>query len=159
MYTNRRRVNQYFRKKTELDQNIDKKESQQCLQDKYLASHFTVYAYAAEEQEIATKYLINKRQRDEGKTPTISNKCRLCKTNIEDITHIISAYPMMSSRYYLPLLHDPVTKAVYLEHTKKNANTEVRFRNENEFIEKVGDCKYWWNVPIKTSTISYHTIN
>ena len=53
-----------------------------------------------EEQEIATEYLLNKRQRDEGKTPTINNKCRLCKTNIEDITHIISACPMMSSFFF-----------------------------------------------------------
>ena len=48
--------------------------------------------------------------------------------------------------------HDPVAKAIYLKHTKKNANTEVQFRNENEFIEKIGDYEYWWNVPIKTST-------
>ena len=102
----------YFRKTIELDQNIDKNESQQWLQDKYLASHFTAYACAIEEQEIATKYLIKKRQLDEGKTPTISNKCRVCKRNIEDITHIISAYPMMSSRYYLTLRHDPVAKAI-----------------------------------------------
>ena len=49
---------------------------------------------------------------------------------------------MMSSRYYRPLRHDPVAKAIYLEHTKKNANAEVKFRNENEFIEKIGDYKY-----------------
>ena len=36
--------------------------------------------------------------------------------------------------------------------THKNANTEVQFRNENEFIEKVGDYKNWSNVPIKAST-------
>ena len=92
------------------------------------------------------------RQRDEGKTPTISNKSRLCKTNIEVITHIISACPLMSSRYYLPLRHDPVAKAIYLEHTKKNANTEVRFRIKNKSIEKIGDYEYWWNVPIRTNT-------
>ena len=66
----------YFRNTIELDQNIDKKESQQWLQDKYLASHFTAYACAVEEQETATKYLINTRQRDEGKTPTISETAR-----------------------------------------------------------------------------------
>ena len=129
-------MHRYFRKAIELDQNIDKKESQQKLQDKYLTSHFTAYACAAEEQEIATKYLINKRQQDEGKTQTICNKCRLCKENIKDITHIISACPMMSSQYYLPLQHNPVAKAIYLEHTKKNVSTEVKFRNENEFIKK-----------------------
>ena len=51
-----------------------------------------------------------------------------------------------------PLRHDPVAKAIYLEHTNKNANTKVRFRNENEFIEKIGDYEFWWNVPIKAST-------
>ena len=67
---------------------------------------------------------------------TICNKCRLCKKNIKDITHIISACPMMSSQYYLPLQHNPVTKAIYLERTKKNVSTEVKFRNENELIKK-----------------------
>ena len=43
---------------------------------------------------------------------------------------------MMSSQYYLPLQHNPVTKAIYLERTKKNVSTEVKFRNENELIKK-----------------------
>ena len=47
---------------------------------------------------------------------------------------------MNSSRYYLPLQHDPVAKAIYLEppppQKKKKKNTEVKFRNENEFIKK-----------------------
>ena len=78
----------YFQKTIELDQNIDKKKSQKCLQDKYVTSHFTAYACAVEEQETTTKNLINKRQDDERKTSTFSNKCRLYKTNIEDITHM-----------------------------------------------------------------------
>ena len=41
----------YFRKTIELDYNIDKKESQQWLQDKYLTSHFRDYVCAVEEQE------------------------------------------------------------------------------------------------------------
>ena len=39
-------MHQYFRKTIKLDQNIDKNESQQWLQDKYLTSHFTAYAFA-----------------------------------------------------------------------------------------------------------------
>ena len=34
---------------------------------------------------------------------------------------------------------------------KENANTEVKYQNENELIEKIGDYDYWWNVPVKTS--------
>ena len=59
---------------------------------------------------------------------------------------------MMSSLYYLQLQYDPVVKAIYLEHTKKNMNTDVKFQNENKFIIKIGDYEYWCNVPIKRST-------
>lgn len=85
-------IHRYFRKTIKLDLNINKKESQQWVQDKHLTSHFTAYVCAVEEQAIATKYLINKRQLDEGKPPTISNKYRLCKTNIKDITYIFILY-------------------------------------------------------------------
>ena len=47
----------YFQKTIELDQ----KENQQWLQDKYLTSHFRAYTCIVEEQEIATRYLINKK--------------------------------------------------------------------------------------------------
>ena len=58
-----------------------------------LTSHFTAYACAIEGQEIATKYLINKRQRSEGKTPTISTKYILCKqiskTSLISSAHVL----------------------------------------------------------------------
>ena len=42
-------MHSYFQKTIEVDQNMDKRESQQWLQDKYLTSHFTAYACAVEE--------------------------------------------------------------------------------------------------------------
>ena len=65
------------------------------------------------------------------------------KSNVEDITHIISSCPMMSSRYYLPMRHDPVAKAVFMSHLKKHVGEGVPFPNEHEFIEKHGDYEYW----------------
>ena len=146
----------YFQKMIDRDEGIDKQHSQQWLQDKYITSNFAAYAYAIQEQEIATKYLINKRQRDSGSPPSVNNRCRLCKSNVEDITHIISSCPMMSSRYYLPMRHDPVAKAVFMSHLKKHVGEGVPFPNEHEFIEKHSDYEYWWNVPIKTSTKLAH---
>ena len=145
----------YVQKMIDRDEGIDKQTSQQWLQD-YLTSNFAAYPCAIQEQEISTKYLINKRQRDSGVPPTVNNRCRLCKSNIEDITHVISSCPMMSSRYYLPMRHDPVAKAVFKSHLKKHVGEGVQFPNEYEFIEKHGDYEYWWNVPIRTSTKLAH---
>ena len=43
----------------------------------------------------------------------MSDKCRLCKSNVEDIHHIASSCPQLSSRYYLPLQHNVIAKCVY----------------------------------------------
>ena len=129
----------YFKRTIDNDEGIDKQYSQQWLQDKYLTSTFAAYACAIQEQEISTKYLINKRQRDSGALPTGNCRCRLCKSSIEDVTHIISSCPMMSSRYYLPMRHDAVAKAVFMAHVKKHVGEGIRFPNEHEFIEKQGE--------------------
>ena len=62
-----------------------------------LTSHFEGYISVIQEPEIPTKYLINKRARDSGKEPPCNNKSFLCKTNIEDVIHIISGCIFMSA--------------------------------------------------------------
>ena len=143
----------YIHRKLTGDTTVDKALSQLWLRDKYMTSHFKAYACAIQEQEIATKYLIHKRQRDNGITPSSDNKCRLCRTNIEDITHIISACPLMSTGYYLPLRHDQVGKIIYKEHVKKHtSSSKVTLNNEPEYIYKHDQFEYWWNISIQTST-------
>ena len=63
---------------------------------------------------------------------------------------------MKSSRYYLPMHHDPVAKAAFKSHLKKYMDEGVQFPNEHEFIEKHGDYEYWWNVRVGTSTKLAH---
>ena len=63
---------------------------------------------------------------------------------------------MMSSRYYLPIRHDAVAKAVFMSHVKKHVGEGVQFPNEHEFIEKQGDYEYRWNIPRKTPTKLTH---
>ena len=103
----------YISRKLEDNNNIGRKSSLSWACDRYITSHLEGYAFAIQEQEIATKYLINKRDKDASKPPRCDRKCRLCHTSVEDITHIISSCPKMSARYYLPMRHDIVAKTIY----------------------------------------------
>lgn len=140
-------VHGYIQRKAKTDPSIDSTQSQKWLQDKYLSSHFVSYACAIQEQEIPTKYLISKRNN------THDNKCRLCKVAVEDIIHVTSSCPLMSSRYYLPLRHDVIAKEIYKEHIKKHTGTVIDVNKlPYESIEKLGDFEYWWNVSVQTAS-------
>ena len=80
--------------------------------DKYLTSEVENYISAVHDQELPTKFLKNKRDRDIEKNPNCNNKCRLCINNAEDISHIVAECSQMPTRYYLPLRHDEVAKTV-----------------------------------------------
>ena len=71
----------YVSRRLESDTNIDSQSSLSWTNNGYISSHFEGYAFAIQEQEIATKYLIHKRERDAGKTPKCDNRCRLCGVN------------------------------------------------------------------------------
>ena len=123
-----------------------------------MTSHFEGYITAIQDQEIPTKYLLNKRARDARKEPPCDNKCRLCKANVGDVIHIISGCPFMSARYYLPMRHDMVSKTFYKEIIKKN-HPEIealKETTEQEYIQKLGDNEYWWNLSINTAEKVQH---
>ena len=73
------------------DENIDMKFSKTRAVNKTVSSHLKGYLNAIHDQEILTKFLINKRQRNSGQEPTCSNRCRLCKTLLK-ILAISSAH-------------------------------------------------------------------
>ena len=95
--------------------------------------------------------MINKRARDAAKEPPCDNKSRLCKTNVEDVIHIISCCPFMPASYYLPMRYDMVAKTLYKEIIKKHIEIEVpKEINEQKYIQKEGDNECWWNLSINT---------
>ena len=49
---------------------------------------------------------------------TTDNKCRLCKKEFEDVTHILCNCSKMPSRYHLPLRHNVIGKYVYKKSRK-----------------------------------------
>ena len=98
----------YFYKKSTENDEIDQKLLCSRTKNHSITSHFESYLAAIRDQEIPTKFLKHKRQIDAGIAPSANNKCRLCKTSVEDVNHIITSCNQMSARYYLPLRHDVV---------------------------------------------------
>ena len=108
--------------------------------------------FSITEQEISTKYF----QRKRSKNTLMSDKCRLCKLNVEDIHHIASNCPQLSSsRYYLPLQHNVIAKCVY----NKLLINDVQNRKllqEPDQIYNTNEKEYWWDTPIMTATKVKH---
>ena len=64
----------YFNRIIEKDRKIDHTKSKSWTKNRKLTSHFEGYIAAIQDQEIPTKYLLNKRARDAGKEPPCNNK-------------------------------------------------------------------------------------
>ena len=88
-----KKVHSYYYKKLKSDNEIDIKASLSWTRDKNIISEFEGYMFSVQEQEISTKYLINKRYHN---IPQCDNKCRLCKDAVEDVQHIISSCPLIN---------------------------------------------------------------
>ena len=58
------------------DDNIDKQQSLVCTKNRFITSDLEGYMGTITEQELPTKYIRNKGERDSGKTRSCNNKCR-----------------------------------------------------------------------------------
>ena len=85
--------NKYYYKKLKNDNESDIKASLCWTSDKNFASEFEGYMFSVQEQEISTKYLINKKYGDGSNIPKCENKCRICKDAADDVQHIICNCP------------------------------------------------------------------
>ena len=143
----------YYERKINNNTKIDKQLSN-YWEKKIVTSQLEEnYLSAIQDQELPTKYLRNKRDRDSGKTPDCDNKCRLCTTNVEDLNHIIASCSRMSTRYYLPFRHDEVAKTLLNSHLKKfYPSKNITLSSEPEYIYKENSSEYWCNVSVKTAT-------
>ena len=83
----------------------------------------------------------------------MSNKCRLCKSSVEEVNHVICSCSKISARYYLTLPHDALAKYVLKAIIIKN-HPDMKYREtaEYEHVRKHDDMEYWWNISIKTAT-------
>ena len=74
-----KKVHSYLYNKFLSDNEIDTNISNRRSTDKSMTSQVEGYLVSIHDQEIPTKYLINKRQKEAGKETTCNTKCRLCK--------------------------------------------------------------------------------
>ena len=102
----------YCFKKLQNDETIDKNVSNSRSKYNTITSHFEGYINVIQDQEIPTKYLLKKTSKRHQPTKTSNDKCRQRKVNTEYVNYIISGFPQMSVRYYLPLRHDLVDKSL-----------------------------------------------
>ena len=64
----------------------------------------------------------------------------------------------MSVRYYLPIRHDVVAKTVLKALILKiNPTDKFKHQQDPEYVYKVKDCEFWWNLSIKTATKLKHS--
>ena len=87
-----------------------------------MTSHFAGYLDSVKDQEIPIKYIQHKRKCDQEKIPTMMNKCRLCYTNVEDATHVISSCGKTSARYHLLLRHNALAKYIQRGHFQEESS-------------------------------------
>ena len=80
------------------------------------------------------------------------------KEHVEDVTHVISSFSKISSRYYLPIRHDVIAKYLYEAiRRKKDPKCKIECKG-NEFIDQDNGTEYWWNVAIKTAVKVLHNL-
>ena len=85
----------YIANSIENETKIDHKASKSWARNRDMSSEFKAYAFAIEDQEIATKYVKAKRQKRSTWNTPIVTRCRHCKSANEDIIHIIASCLMM----------------------------------------------------------------
>ena len=72
--------------------------------------------------------------------------------SIEDANKITTSCLKMSTRYYCPLRHGALTKYILKSIIKNHPNERYCDLNKYEFVKKIGDKEYCWNILIKTVT-------
>ena len=133
------------------NRNIDQKHTRECTNNKFMASRFEAYACAITKQKIDLKYLIHRRVKMHQQRTAADNKCRLCKKPVQDVTHVLSSFSKVSSRYYLLLRHDFIAKYVYEKFREKKQILIVTY-----FIMKINLSKIKF-ARVLVEYINYYT--
>ena len=64
---------------------------------------------------------------------------------------------MMSVRFYLPGRQDVVAKTVLKDLILKiNQTDKFKHQQDPEYVYKVKDCEFWWNLSMETATKLKH---
>ena len=134
----------YLAKQTEEDPEIDTIATNKW-RETGLSSHVEGYISAIQEQEIATKATIKRRQHE----PRMDAKCRLCGKEEETNFHVIGCCSSLSSNLYVTARHDPVAQVI-LDQVLEQEGVESK-KGEPESVITTVNKEIWWNMKIKTT--------
>ena len=93
--------------------------------------------------------LINKQQKEAGKERTYNTKCRLCKHSTKMLIISSAPVPRCSLGIIYQFFAKTVLKALLL---KINPTDKFKHQQDPEYVCKVKDCEFRWNLSIKTET-------
>ena len=85
----------------------------------------------------------------------MSDKSRLCKSNVEDIHHIPSSCPQLSSSYHLPLQLNVIAKSV-CNKLLINDGQNRKLLPELDQIYNTNEKQHWWDIAIRSATKIKH---
>ena len=122
---------------------IDQTLSKAWLKKSNLTSHIEGYLFAIDEQEVATKETIKRREKDAAKRRQIDSKCRLCRKNEETLKHILAACSEVSSSLYLSYRHDRVGRVIYEKLLQAEGINKTPLKIPK--ITKIGNKELWWD--------------
>ena len=78
-------------------------------------SHIEGFICAMQEQEIDTRRLRKRREKDVTKKRSINNTCRICKSAEGSLFHLLCSCSVLSPTLYLTVHHNQVARIIYQE--------------------------------------------
>ena len=113
-----------------------------------ISSHVEGYIVAIQEQEIRTRDLQKKREHPDD--PTSKRQCRYCKTQKEDIFHILASCSHLSASLYLPVRHDEVGKVLF-NSVIRQENPDQSYVPPTNEVWQSDTVEIWWDTVVKTA--------
>ena len=102
----------YVFKKVEAEKNIDAQASHNWI-NTGISSHVEGYVTTLQEQEIATRATIKRRNKDRNN----ETNCMLCKSQEETEFHVLGSCSSLSSNLYFTTRHDNIARELVREIT------------------------------------------
>ena len=134
----------YLSHKIEKNTEIDQKSTPEWM-NTGITSHAEGYVLAMQEQEIAMRAMIKRRQKDDA----LPIKCRLCKGQEETVFHVLGSCPSLSSNLYTDHHHDKLGEIIVQE-ILRDDQVKKRWGPPAE-VTKTSTKEIWWNQHIHTT--------
>ena len=94
-----------------------------------------------QEQEIDTRGLRKRREKDVTKKKSINSTCRICKSAEESLFHLLCSCPVLAPTLYLTVCHNQVTRIIYQELMNHD-----RVIYKPPEVTRTEDKEIWWDV-------------